>query len=487
MTRESGVLMPVVSLPSPYGVGDFGISAYEFINRLSDTGFSIWQILPLQPLGYGSSPYQPYSSKAMDELYISIEWLLEQHLLEESEVEKLHEDSNVIHYAEVREYKNKLFKKAYARFTPSEEYEAFKKEEWVNNYAIFITLKKKNDLKSWLEWPDEEKFYPEKKELDLTPLQEQIEYEIFLQYIALKQWNELKGYANSRHIQIMGDIPFYVGHDSDDVWWNKKMFLLDATGHAKFIAGCPPDSFAATGQRWGNPIYNWKAIEKDDFKFWMDRLEYMSRLYDITRIDHFRAFYNYWKIPSSCPTAMVGKWVLAPGKEFFTALFEKYPNIRIVAEDLGDGMEGVYKLRDYFHLKGMCLVQQMFDGHCYEDIDENLIVYTGTHDNYPIEAWYYSLPKEHQEEVDKELQKLGYGNYGTVDAIVEFTLSRKAETAILPMFDILRLGEKGRINTPGLLDEKNWAWKISSFNSFDKELGRLHDLLVKYNRVNAYK
>lgn len=487
MSRESGVLMPIVSLPSPYGVGDFGISAYEFINRLSDTGFSIWQILPLQPLGYGSSPYQPYSSKAMDELYISIEWLLEQHLLEENEVEKLHEDSNVIHYAEVREYKNKLFKKAYARFKPDEAYEEFKKEEWVNNYAIFITLKKKNELKSWLEWPDNEKFYPEKKKLDLAPLQEQIDYEIFLQYIVLKQWNELKGYANSRHIRIMGDIPFYVGHDSDDVWWNKKMFLLDATGHAKFIAGCPPDSFAATGQRWGNPIYNWKAIEKNDFKFWMDRLEYMSRLYDITRIDHFRAFYNYWKIPASCPTAMEGKWILAPGKEFFTALFKKYPNIQIVAEDLGDGMEGVYKLRDYFHLKGMCLVQQMFDGHCYEDISENLIVYTGTHDNYPIEAWYHSLPKEHQAEVDKELQKLGYGNYGTVDAIIEFTLSRKAETAILPMFDILRLGEKGRINTPGLLDEKNWLWKISSFNSFDKELGHLHDLLYKYNRLNDYR
>ena len=180
---------------------------------------------------------------------------------------------------------------------------------------------------------------------------------------------------------------------------------------------------------------------------------------------------------------MVGEWVLAPGNKFFTQLFEKYPNINIVAEDLGDGMEGVYELRDEFHLKGMCITQQMFDGHYYGDIKENLIVYTGTHDNYPLEAWYYSLCKEHQQEVDEKMQKFGFGDYGTVDAIIEYTLSLSAETAILPIFDILRLGEKGRINTPGLLDEKNWTMKISSFDSFDKELPHLHELLKKYKRI----
>ena len=487
MNKESGVLMPIQSLPSPYGCGDFGISAYEFINRLSNTGFRIWQILPLQPLGYGSSPYQTYSSKAMDELYISIDALLEDGLLQQDEVKKYYEDSNRIHYKEVRNYKSKLFKKAFSRFIPDESYETFKKEDWVNEYAIFNVLRKKNNGAPWVNWSDEEKFYPEKKTLDLKKYKNKIEYEIFLQYELLKEWNNLKEHAQRMHIQIMGDIPFYVGQDSDDVWWHKDMFLLDEKGNPKFIAGCPPDYFSETGQRWGNPIYNWKAIEKDGFKFWMNRLEYVSRLYDITRIDHFRAFYDYWKIPATCPTAIEGKWILAPGKKFFTLLFEKYPNINIVAEDLGDKMKNVYKLRDAFHLKGMTITQQAFDGHYYGDTGENLIAYTGTHDNAPIEDWYHALPQEHQEEIDTNLEKLGWGNYGIVDAMIEFTLSRNASTAIIPMFDILRLGAKGRINTPGTLDEKNWAWKISSFDSFDKELGHLHDLLVKYNRINEFK
>ena len=483
MKKNSGVLMPILSLPNRYGCGDFGQSAYDFIDRLKDTGFSIWQILPLQPLGFGYSPYQPYSSAAMDELYISLDNLVEEKLLTKDEVQPLHEDSTKIYYKEVREYKNQLLEKAYSRFKENASFKKFKKEEWVKNYAIFISLKKKNHLRPWMEWEEAEKFYPEKKELDLKEFEKQINYEIFVQYILLKQWKALKKYANRNKIKILGDIPFYVGQDSEDVWLHKDMFLLHEQGSPKFIAGCPPDIFASTGQRWGNPIYDWEAIEKDDFKFWMNRLEYVSRLYDITRIDHFRAFHNYWKIPATCSTAMVGEWVLAPGKKFFTQLFEKYPNINIVAEDLGDGMEGVYELRDEFHLKGMCITQQMFDGHYYGDIKENLIVYTGTHDNYPIEAWYYSLSKEHQQEVDEKMQEFGFGDYGTVDAIIEYTLSLSAETAILPIFDILRLGEKGRINTPGLLDEKNWTMKISSFDSFDKELPHLHELLKKYKRI----
>lgn len=480
MKKDAGILMPILSLPNPYGCGDFGKEAYAFVDKVCDIGFSTWQILPLQPLGYGASPYQPYSSKAMDELYISLDVLKDWGLIEK--VEPFNANASTISYQEVREFRNKYLWEAFYKYEGDEGFWNFANEKWVNDYAIFLTLKKKNELRSWQEWPEEEKFYPENKELDLSKYEIEILFEKFIQYMLKVQWTHLREYANSKGIQIMGDVPFYVGLDSEDVWWHKDMFLLDKKGKPTSIAGVPPDSFSKTGQRWGNPIYDWQAIEKDNFKFWIERLSFAASMYDIVRIDHFRAFSTFWKVDAECPTAMVGEWVEAPGYKFFEELYRQYPNINIVVEDLGDNMEDVYKLKDHFGLKGMIITQQMMDGHYYKDTLVHQICYTGTHDNAPVASWFDSLKPKHKEEVLKGLKRAKAVNVNIVDAMNSFAMSRSAETVVLPMCDILRLSDEGRINTPGLLSEKNWAWKLSDFKAFDKERNRLQKLLIKNKR-----
>lgn len=481
MKKDAGILMPILSLPNKYGCGDFGKEAYDFVDKLSLIKVSIWQILPLQPLGYGNSPYQPYSSKAMDELYISLDALKEEGLIKE--LEPFNQNSERIEYQEVKEYKRKYLWEAFHTFEGSDEFWAFRNEPWVNTYAQFITFKNKHNLVAWSDWQEEFKFYPERRNVNLYDYDEEILFHIYVQFVLLKQWQKLRAYANSKGIKIMGDVPFYVGLDSDDVWANKDMFLLDQKGKPTSIAGVPPDAFSATGQRWGNPIYNWDKMKEDHFNFWCERLRYASSLYDITRIDHFRAFETYWKIPESCPTAIEGEWIKAPGYEFFDELFKRYPNIEIVAEDLGDNMDDVYILRDHYHLKGMVITQQMFDGHNYGDTLTNQIVYTGTHDNMPILAWYNSLSEKHQKEVLKGLRKAKCTNKNIVDAMNAFAAKRQAQTCIIPMCDVLRLDEEGRINTPGLLSEKNWTWRLKDFEVFDKEIKRLNKLFEKTERI----
>lgn len=485
MKKDAGILMPVLSLPNKYGCGDFGKVAYEFVDKIAKAGFSIWQILPLQPLGYGESPYQPYSSKAMDELYISLDMLVEDGLLKKDEVEPLNEDEIVIKYQEVRKYKNELLKIAYSRFKESKEFLEFKELKWVKDYALFLTFKKENELKSWQEWEHDLKFYPEEKNVDLDKYLDKINYEIFVQFLLTSQWNKLRKYANKKGLKIMGDVPIYVGLDSEDVWNHKDCFLLDSEARPTFIAGVPPDAFSQTGQRWGNPIYDWEKIEEDDFEFWLDRLNFASNVYDIVRIDHFRAFSSYWKVPVWCDTAMVGEWVNAPGYKMFDTLFEKYPDINIVAEDLGDNMDDVYVLRDHFNLKGMIITQQMFDGSYYGDTLEKQIAYTGTHDNDTIEGWFNKMNPEHQLEVVRELAKLGYKNMNIADAMVKFTLTRKAETAILPVQDILRLSSNARINAPGQLSSFNWTWRLSELDCLDDDLKRIKKLLKETGRTRA--
>ncbi|MDO4198801.1 MAG: 4-alpha-glucanotransferase [Erysipelotrichaceae bacterium] len=481
MKKEAGILMPVLSLPNPYGCGDFGKEAYQFVDRIADIGFKIWQILPLQPLGYGASPYQPYSSKAMDELYISLDLLKEWGLIQE--VEPFNDKTERISYQEVREYRTKYLWEAFYTYEGEDDFWRFASQKWVDDYAIYLTLKKKHELRSWQEWDEEEQFYPERRNLDLSEYETDILYEKFVQYVLHVQWEMLRKYANEKNVKIMGDVPFYVGLDSSDVWWNKDMFLLDKKGKPTSIAGVPPDYFSATGQRWGNPIYDWEALEKDNFYFWIDRLSFAADMYDIVRIDHFRAFSSYWKVKAECKTAIDGVWVKAPGYKFFDELYRQYPDIQIVAEDLGDNMKDAYALRDHYGLKGMTIVQFSMDGHYYGDCRENQICYTGTHDNMPISAWYKKLKPKHRKEVLKGLKKAKAVNVDVVDAINSFAMTRSASTVILPMCDILRLGEEGRINTPGLLDEKNWSWRMVDFKAFDKEAKRLHKLIVRTKRI----
>lgn len=482
--REAGILLPLASLPSDYGIGDMGKYSFELIDLLKSGGFRIWQILPLNPLGYGNSPYQPYSSFAGDEIYISLDTLYSEGLLE-VKPPKFQPKNKYVDYEKVRVYKEHYLKKAFDNFIPNVAYDEFVEQQWVYQYAVFLTLKKKNDLRCWNEWNIEQKEWIKTKELDVSVYEEEIRYEMFVQYLFYHQWMKVKSYANENGIKIMGDIPFYVGIDSLDVWSNQECFLLGADGKPTFIAGVPPDYFSATGQRWGNPIYDWEYLKKQNYQFWLDRIAYNSKLFDIIRIDHFRAFDTYWKIPATCETAIEGEWLEAPGYEVFDLIVKNFPDVLIVAEDLGDLREEVHVLKNHYGLKGMKIVQFTFDpnenNNNFEDIT-NMVIYTGSHDNQTIRGWYQSQEKKTQVAIRKSLKKSGYEDKIISKRFVNLTLDSIGEMAILPMQDLINLGDEGRINTPGTLGSPNWEWKLTSFRKFKKEIGYLRELIKECKR-----
>ena len=487
--RLSGVLLPVSALPSNYGIGDFGKEAYKFIDISCEMGFKIWQILPLNPLGYGNSPYQPYSSFAGDDIYISPELLLEDDLLDK-DIEKI-KISDKIDYENVRKFKSKLLKKAYKKFKEKklyekEDYKKFLNFEFVYNYAVFLTLKKQNNMQSWNTWPKDMKNWIKDKKLDLTKYEDDINYEIFVQYIFYTQWVNIKKYANKKGIKIMGDIPIYVGLDSLDVWENQKAFLLNRTGSPKFIAGVPPDYFSKTGQRWGNPIYDWDYIKEHNYDFWINRISYNAQLYDIIRIDHFRGFDTYWKINAKNKTAMKGEWVEAPGHELFTVISKKFKNLEIVAEDLGDLRKEVIKLRDDFNLKGMKIIQFTFDpnetNNDFED-RKNMIIYTGTHDNQTVMGFYNDKDDNTKDEIKKYFKKHNYDTKDIHKGFLQMCMESIADYAIVPVQDIIGLDDKSRLNTPGTLGEHNWSFKLKDFDEYENNINYINTLLKKTKRI----
>ena len=464
--REAGILLPLASLPNEFGIGDFGGSAYQFIDCIAAAGVQIWQILPLNPLGYGNSPYQPFSSYAGDDIYISLEKLCEYGLLTEEEKYEVPASDRIL-YEVVRKKKEPCFRIAYSRFQKDDGYTKFiEKEPWVRDYAVFCTCKKKYGYSCWTEWPE-----TAETELD----EDEICFEMFLQYMFIKQWRELKSYANAKGIHIMGDVPFYVGLDSLDVWKNKENFQLDPQGYPIAVAGVPPDYFSATGQRWGNPIYDWDYLKDHEYQFWIDRIGYNQKLFDIIRIDHFRAFDTFWKIPASCPTAIEGEWIEAPGYEVIDTLRAKIDGLNLVAEDLGELRPEVLQLKDHYHLKGMkILVFSIETGgkYAYDSFHdvENMIIYTGTHDNDTLMQWYEGLSVAARRKVRRFLKREGIKQGSVKDRLLTYTLRSKAEYAILPMADLLGLGAEGHINTPGTVGSPNWEWRMPDFGQAKEEL-----------------
>ncbi len=489
MKRCAGVLLAISSLPSDYGIGDFGGYAYRFIDDLNKANFKIWQILPLNPLGFGNSPYQPLSSKAIDPIYISLDILKEEKLL--TKTEKLNESANKVFYEEVRAYKEKKLELAYSNFKKKENFKELEKwhkqNPWVDNYAVFVTLKKLNDLRMWTEWPKEQQEWINDKKFKLGRYKDKINREIWYQFVAFKQFENIKKYANSKGIEIMGDIPFYVGVDSIDVWENQKCFLLDEKHNPAFIAGVPPDIFSKTGQRWGNPIYDWDYIKKTGFKFWIDRLMFNANLFDIIRIDHFRAFDTYWKVPASCPTAEVGTWEKCPGYEFFDTLFAKYKDVKIVAEDLGDLVDSVLVLRDHYNFPGMNILQFTFEPYKYDyglKDKENQIIYTGTHDNETINGWIARISDDERNAVRAKLERLNHSYPDFAYSFCRLALDNKANYCILPMQDIMSLDNSARMNTPSTIGSPNWEFKLVDFNDFENRLDYLRDLINQSGRNN---
>ena len=474
--------MPVASLPGRHGCGTFGKEAYDFVKMIHQSGLGIWQLLPLNPLGYGNSPYQPYSSYAVDELYISLDVLAQQGLLEM--VPSYHRNDDAIQYEEVRQYHDKYLRLAYQKFEKDEAYESFIKKPWVKEYAIFKTFKVANHLRPWIEWDKDQKDYPINQTLDLSKYDDEIAYQMFLQFVLYQQWHALKKYANSLGIQMVGDIPFYVGLDSADVWAHRENFLLDQDGRPTFIAGVPPDYFSATGQRWGNPIYDWDFMKKDKFTFWIERMSYMGEMFDVVRVDHFRAFDTYWKIPADCPTAIEGEWIEAPGYELFDTLFKQYPNLTIVAEDLGDLRPEVLELRDHYKFRGMRIVQFTFDPEGMEEDKTHLLVYTGTHDNDTTYSWYCHQSASLRRKMRQYLWKHGYRKHSFVDDVIDYSLDSNADMVIIPMSDWIHAGSQARLNMPGSVGAPNWMWRMKDLRAFAKRIKQIKSDLVRADRIN---
>lgn len=480
--RKAGILMPVFSLPSRAGVGDFGKEAYRFIHLLKENGVRIWQILPINPAGFGNSPYQPFSSFAGDDIYISLDLLYEEGLIEELPP-AFREKAKKVDYASVRSFKEPYLWQAYKNFLQrggkeDSTYQQFISKGWVRDYALFCALKKENDgfcWNDWDEWKEADKTWTARSFALSQRAKREEDFQSFKQFLFFSQWMKLKKEANSLGIEIMGDLPFYVGTDSADVFFDREDFLLDKEGHPLFVSGVPPDYFSKSGQLWGNPIYDWDHMKKTGYRFWTDRIRFCKQVFDIVRIDHFRAFDTYWKIPAASSTAEKGEWERAPGYEVLDRIFQEITDLELVAEDLGETGSSVSNLRDHYHLKGMKVFIFSLDSSgkracdTYRDV-RNLIIYTGTHDNDTFMEWYGKLSIPSKRKVRRFLKRHRCCQGSVKDRALIYILRSKADYAIIPMADVLGLGKEGHINTPGTVGSPNWEWRMTGFEKAEANL-----------------
>lgn len=466
--RTSGILMHISSLPSPYGIGTMGKEAKKFVDFLDKSGQTYWQILPICPTSYGDSPYQSFSSYAGNPYFIDLEYLCKDKLLKKKECESFAWGDNpeFIEYGTLYESRFPLLKKAYARFKaniPSDFADFCKRNEaWLEDFSLFMALKDANGGIAWSQWDKALKVRDAKAiEAAKAEYADDIEFWKMLQYLFFKQWTELKAYANDKGIEIIGDVPIYVASDSADVWAHPDQFYLDANLDPIDVSGCPPDAFSEDGQLWGNPLFRWDTMKKDGYTWWTNRIDFMSKLYDIVRIDHFRGFDSYYAIPGKDKTARNGEWREGPGMDLFDTLEKKLGKLNIIVEDLGYLTPSVKKLLKDTGFPGMKLIQFAFDSREGSDYlphnyPEHCIVYTGTHDNDTILGWFKTAPKA-SVKFAKEYMRLtkeeGY-NWGTMKA----AWASVGEMAIIPIQDFLGVGSEGRMNTPSTIG-MNWKWR----------------------------
>ena len=467
--RTSGILLHISSLPSKYGIGDFGKEAYRFVDFLHKSGQTYWQILPIGITSYGDSPYQSFSSFAGNPYFISPELLCEQGYLAESDYKTLDfgNDPEKADFGKLYKSRYKMLETAYINFKKKvpADYAEFCENNgfWLNDFALFMALKDENKGASWQKW----RLAFRKREAEAIKeakirLAERIEFYTVVEYFFFKQWFELKAYANKNGIKIIGDVPVYVSLDSADVWSAPGDFELDEAFAPVNVAGCPPDDFSADGQRWGNPLYNWSAMENDGFSWWCRRVEFSAKIFDVIRIDHFRGFEAYWSIPASDKTAKSGKWVKGPGYLLFEVLEKKLGKLPIIAEDLGFLTKGVKDLLAKTGFPGMKVLEFAFDPdsdneYLPHNINKNSVAYIGTHDNEPAILWLQTSPKATVEFAKKYMHLTAEEgmNWGFIRTL----LSCPADTAIIQMQDILGLGAGARMNKPST-SEGNWAWRM---------------------------
>jgi len=495
-SREAGILLHLTSLPSSYGIGDLGRESYLFMQLLKKCSLSIWQILPIGPVGYGNSPYQSYSAFAGNPLLISIELLIEEDLLLDSKLidYPTYLDTDKINFSRVNLLKSKLFRKAFRRFNElpkSDDYFLFLEENklWLNDYALFMSAKNYFNGSVWNQW-DKALALREHQGINYYSnlLKEEMDYHIFLQYKFFQQWKQLKNYANLLGIKIIGDLPIFVSYDSSDVWSNPQLFDLNNEGNPNHVAGVPPDYFSKTGQYWGNPLYRWSVMAQDEYFWWQERFRSLLKLVDLIRIDHFRGFEAYWQIPATEKTAVNGKWVKGPGANFFSTIEKHLGPLPVIAEDLGFITPDVHRLRNSFNYPGMQVLQFAFeDGK--EAIEKalgtyNMAVYTGTHDNDTTLGWYRNCLKKKPKAI-KNLSQYCNINFKDDDRhicweLIELAFKSKGKYVIIPFQDVLGLDSTSRMNLPGTLVEDNWAWRFKKDQINDKIIYKLKTLSQKY-------
>ncbi len=488
--RKSGILMHISSLPGPFGIGTMGKTAYAFVDFLCAAGQSCWQILPLTPTGYGDSPYQAFSTFAGNRYLIDPELLLKQKLLTDEDMKRFNwGKTGPVDYDKLYRDRDKLLKLAFARFNPDEGYKAFiaANNWWLENYAQFMTLKVKFNGQNWLSWP-EALMMRQETALDACrkELQADIDYHGFVQYEFHRQWHALKQYANDRGIQIVGDVPIYVPLDSTDVWANPELFQLGNDRRPKLVAGCPPDSFSADGQLWGNPLYDWDKMNASGYDWWLRRLQMAVQMYDIVRLDHFRGFESYWAIPAGDTTAINGQWMPGPGMDFIGAMHKAFPGKTFIAEDLGFVTEEVRQLQLQSGYPGMKVLEFAFDSredgnylpHLYP---VNSVCYTGTHDNVTLKQWFTEADET---DVAEARAYLGlHEPEGDVWGMIRGAMASVSELCIVQMQDYLELGGEARMNTPGTLSPKNWSWRADPGFATDELAEKIKKITLRYGRV----
>ena len=491
--RTSGVLMPISSLPSPYGIGTMGKAAKKFVDFLKKGGQTYWQILPICPTSYGDSPYQSFSSFAGNPYFIDLEMLCKEKLLTKKECESFDwgGSESYVDYGTMYVSRYALLHKAYDRFVkeiPQEFWNFCDRErEWLDEYTLFMALKDANNGVAWLEWEDRYKYrHWDAINAAREEYKDAIMFYKMLQYFFFKQWNELKAYANENGIEIIGDVPIYVAMDSADVWANPDQFYLNEYREPIDVAGCPPDAFSADGQLWGNPLFRWDVMRNNGYDWWTKRIAAMSRLYDIVRIDHFRGFDSYYAIPAKDKTAANGEWRQGPGMDLFRVLEQRLGRLPIIVEDLGFLTPSVHQLLKDSGFPGMKVIQFAFDSregsdylpHTYPN---HCVVYTGTHDNDTCMGWMKTAPKESIKFAKEYLnltKEEGY-NWG----MMRGAWSSVADMAIVPMQDLLGLGDEARMNVPSTLGN-NWKWRATEDQITTKLATKLYKYTEMYGRLN---
>jgi len=472
--RGSGVLLHITSLPSPFGIGDLGSSAYAFADWLAETKQRFWQILPLNPtdLAYGNSPYHGTSAFAGNKLLLSPELLVQEGFLNQEDLDTTPPfPEETVDFRAVVEHKSLLFQKAYERFKTGKEPEAYQQfctenAFWLDDFAHFVANKSRHPGQVWNQWP---KALRDRKRQALISsrmaCQDEIGKEKFLQYLFFKQWSSLKRYCNDRNIQIIGDMPIYVVLDSADVWARPDLFNLDQEKMPVTVAGVPPDYFSETGQLWGNPVYRWEVLRETGYEWWIQRMACNLKLFDLVRVDHFRGFMGYWEVPADEEVATNGRWVEAPAMDFFNRLSERFPNLPIIAEDLGTITPDVWELMDHFGFPGMKVLLFAFgqdlptNPYAPHNHVKNCVVYTGTHDNNTARGWF---EREAGTE-DKHRLSRYLGKEVKAETVhwemIRLAMMSVADRVIFPMQDILGLGEEARINRPARKGG-NWRWRL---------------------------